>query len=123
MRRRHLASLFAVLMLAIYSSASLAAVSGVDDADEDTDTRLVAARVVEVSEARIAVIARTGVEHVIAVDNTDTRVKVEGRTVALKDLREGDIVTVELDEQNPLKFARNIVIGTRSNSQVAAAKP
>ena len=52
--------------------------------------------------------ARTGVEHVIAVDREGTKVTINGEAVSLKDLREGDIVTVELDAQKPVKFAKNI---------------
>lgn len=116
MRRRNLASIFATLLIALSATAAVASTNG-----EDTDTRMIDAKVVEVTDARISVIARTGVEHVIAIDNTDTKVSINGRVVSLEDLREGDIVTVELDAQNPLKFARNISIETQSDSQVARA--
>lgn len=79
-------------------------------ASSDTDTRLVNARVVEVTESRISVIAQTGVEHVIAVDRKDTRVTVRGQEVSLADLREGDIITVTLDPSNPMLFAKNIAM-------------
>lgn len=117
MKRRSLACLFAVLLLSVFSATALAAV------DEDTDTRLIDAKVLEVNEHHISVIARTGVEHVIAVENSDTLVRSKGTIVALKDLRKGDIVTVELDAVNPLKFARNIVVAVQANSEVATTEP
>jgi hypothetical protein len=117
MRRRSLACLLTVLALALFSATALAAV------DEDTDTRLVDAKVLEVNDHHISVMARTGVEHVIAIDSSDTLVRNKGNIVSLKDLREGDIVTVELDAVNPLKFARHIVIAVQANSQVATTEP
>ena len=119
MKRRHLASIFAALLLAVFSAGALAATG----TDEDTDTRMVDAKVVEVAEHHISVIARTGVEHVIAIDGTDTKVRMAGRIVSLKDVREGDIVTVELDEKKPLKFARNIVVVMQADSEVATTRP
>ncbi len=79
--------------------------------EDDTDTRFVDAKVVEVADGHISVVARTGVEHVIAIDSVKTKVTVEGRVVSLKDLREGDIVTIELDAQQQVKFAKNISMG------------
>ena len=117
MKRQSLACLIAVLLVSAFSATALATV------DEDTDTRLIDAKVVEVNEYHISVIARTGVEHVIAVDNSDTLVRSKGTIVSLKDLREGDIVTVELDAVNPLKFARHIVIAVQANSEVATTAP
>jgi hypothetical protein len=35
-------------------------------------------------------------------------VTIDGLVVALQDLREGDVVTVELDANNPMMFAKNI---------------
>ena len=103
MRQRHLLVMFAALLLALLPTAAWAG-----DQTEDTDLRLIDARVVEVTDARISVIARTGVEHVIAIDRTDTKVAIDGEIVSLKDVREGDVITIELDAQNPVKFARNI---------------
>ncbi|MBA3242365.1 MAG: hypothetical protein H0T60_14135 [Acidobacteria bacterium] len=103
--------------MSTFSATALAVV------DEDTDTRFIDAKVVEVNEHHISVIARTGVEHVIAVENSDTLVRSKGTIVALKDLRKGDIVTVELDAVNPLKFARHIVIAVPANSEVATTEP
>jgi hypothetical protein len=106
MRQRNLAVIFAALLLSLFPAAIRAATYG--DGGVDTDLRLVDARVVEVTDARISVIARTGVEHVIAIDRVDTKVMINGDVVSLKDIREGDVITVELDAQNPVKFARNI---------------
>ena len=118
MTRRSLATLFAVLLLTVFSaSAALAA------DEEDTDTRMVDAKVVEVNERHISVIARSGVEHVIAINSDDTLVRSKGTIVSLKDLRKGDIVTVELDALNPLKFASHIVIAVQSNREVATTEP
>ncbi len=119
MKRHSLVSLLAVALLLGLSTAALA-----DGSDEkDTDTRLVSAKVVEVTDAHISVIARTGVEHVIAVDDKGTRVLLEGKAISLKELREGDVVTVELDEVKPVKFAKNIEIAAQASQQVARAKP
>jgi hypothetical protein len=104
MKRENLAVILAALLLLLFSN-SIQAAGG---ADEDTDTRMVGAIVVEVAEAHISVKARTGVEHVIAVDNAGTRVTIDGKAVSLKELREGDVVTVELDEEKPVKFAKLI---------------
>ena len=119
MTRRSLATLFAVLLLAVFSTSALAANSD----EEDTDTRMVDAKVVETGERHISVIARTGVEHVIAINDSDTLIRSKGTIVSLKDLREGDIVTVELDALNPLKFARHIVVGVQANREVATTEP
>jgi translation initiation factor IF-1 len=109
----------AAILLALFSNSAFAASSE----EEDTDTRFIDAKVVEVNDTRISVMTRTGVEHVIAIDGKDTRVRIAGKLVSLKDVREGDVVTVDLDEQNPLKFARNIVIAAQSDSAVAKARP
>lgn len=118
MRRRSLASLIAVMIsLAVYAPA-LAAPKG----EKDSDTRMVDAKVVEVNDRHISIIARTGVEHVIATDSADTHVTLRGKRVELKSLHVGDLVTVELDAQNPLKFARRIVIGEQTGSTLASVK-
>ncbi|MGA9996523.1 MAG: hypothetical protein WBP93_13990 [Pyrinomonadaceae bacterium] len=105
-RLRSLPTIFAVLLLAFFYTNALAA-SGTDEG-KDTDTRMVNAKVVEVNDSHISVIARTGVEHVIAVDRNDTKITRDGKVVSLKDLREGDLVTVELDASKKMKFAKNI---------------
>ena len=119
MRRRSLTALFAIVLTAFVAAPALAV--GTDG--EDTDTRLVEAKVVEVTDDHISVFARSGVEHVIATADTDTKVTREGKLVSLKDLRQGDTVTVELDADRPLKFARHINIAARVNSDVASARP
>ena len=116
MRRRSLAVLFAVLFAAAAQATALAAS---DDA-KDTDVRLVEAKVVEVTDSHISVVARTGVEHVVATDDSDTHVTLRGKRVAVKSLQVGDIVTVELDAQNPEKFARRIVIGEQAGETLAS---
>lgn len=110
MNRRHLASMLAALLLTLFSTGALAAIS--DDEREDTETLIVNAKVVEVAEGHISVIARSGIEHVIAIDNTETKVTIEEQDVSLKDVREGDVVTIELDEKNPMKFAKAISMNT-----------
>jgi len=118
MRRRSLAFLIAFLLSAAAHAPALAATPG----EEDTDVRLVDAKVVEVNDRHISVIARTGVEHVIATDAADTHVTLKGNRVAFKELQVGDTVTVELDAANPLKFARRIVIGEQAGSTLASAR-
>lgn len=107
MRSKPLGALLAALLLTLFSTAIQASGGG---QSEDTDTRMVGAKVLEVAEAHISVMARTGVEHVIAVDNVGTKVTIDGKAVSLKEIREGDIVTVELDAKKPVKFAKNIVM-------------
>ncbi|HEX7998958.1 MAG TPA: hypothetical protein VF528_11265 [Pyrinomonadaceae bacterium] len=110
MSRRYLASVLAILLMTFFSTIALAA--GNDDKAEDTDTRIIDAKVVEVTDGYISVIARSGVEHVIKIDNSQTRVLIEEQEVSLKEVREGDVITVELDEQNPMKFAKTISMNT-----------
>ena len=111
--KRNLAGLLAVLLLMLFSIAVQAAVG-----DEDTDARITGAKVVEVAEAHISVMARSGVEHVIAVDSAGTKVTIDGEVVSLKDVREGDVVTVELDEQREVKFAKNILMRSAEIARV-----
>ncbi|HEX7955949.1 MAG TPA: hypothetical protein VF508_03350, partial [Pyrinomonadaceae bacterium] len=92
MRRRSLASLFAILLALAACAPALAAAEG----EDDTDVRMVDAKVVEVNARHISVVARTGVEHVIATDAADTHVTHKGKRVELKKLRVGDLVTVVL---------------------------
>ena len=62
MRRRSLASLIAVMLtLAAYAPALAAS----DGAQPDTDVRKVDAKVVEVNDRHISIVARTGVERII----------------------------------------------------------
>lgn len=108
MKQRHLVNILTAALLVTFLSYTAVRASSLEDANEDTDTRMIDAKVVEVTDTRISVVARTGVEHVIAIDRTDTKVTIDGLAVALQDLREGDMVTVELDADNPMKFAKNI---------------
>ena len=119
MKRRSLAGLVALLLtLAAYAPAFAAS-----DEEKDTDTRMVDAKVVEVNERHISVIARSGVEHVVATDAADTHVTHKGKRIATKSLRVGDVVTVELDALNPLKFARNIrIIAEQPGTTLASAR-
>ena len=116
MKRHSLATTFFFALLLALGPAALAA------DDNDTDTRLVGARIVEVCETRISVITRNNVEHVIAVDGSGTKVRVGDRLVPLGELQTGDVVTVELDEANPVKFASDILINVRA-AQQSARKP
>ena len=113
MKRQALVSLAFALLLLAFGPAALAS------DDNDTDTRLVGARLVEVCETRISVVTRTNVEHVIAVDGAATKVRLGDRVVPLKELQTGDVVTVELDEANPVKFANDILINARAAQQTA----
>src|SRR5215210_8147666 len=118
MRRRSLAGLIAVMLtLGTYAPALAAS-----DGPQDTDVRKVDAKVVEVNDRHISIVARTGVEHVIATDAADTHVTLRGKRIDLKKLRVGDVVTVDLDASSQLKFARRIVIGEQSGDTVASAK-
>ncbi len=118
MLRRSLACLYAFLVASVLWVPALAASA---DA-EDTDTRMVDAKVVEVNDRHISVVARTGVEHVIATDAADTHVTLRGKRVELKRLRVGDVVTVDLDASSQMKFARRIIIGEQAGDTVASAK-
>ena len=119
MRRKNLAAVVAAMLL-VFSTSALAAA---DTDGQDTNSRLVNAKVVEVTDGHISVITRTGIEHVIAIDDEATKVMIDEEFVSLKDLREGDVVTVELDTLNPLKFAMSIEISKQAASQVARARP
>jgi len=113
MKIRPLAAFLTALLVLFFSVAIYAASD-----NPDTDTRMVGAKVVEVAEAHISVMARTGVEHVIAVDSTGTKVTIDGKTVSLKDIHEGDVVTVELDAKKPVKFAKNISMRSEEIARV-----
>ena len=106
-------------MMMVFSATALAA----DTDGQDTKARLVNAKVVEVTDGHISVITPKGVEHVIAIDDEGTKVMIDEEFVSLKDLREGDVVTVELDTLNPLKFAMSIEISKQAASQVARVRP
>ena len=116
MRRKHLLPVFAVFLLAFFSTTISAQQQ--DEQEQDTDTRMINAKVVEVNDDHFSVVARSGVEHVIAVSKTETKVTISGREVSFKDLRVKDIVTVELDARKPVKFAKSISMRSEQ-SQVA----
>ena len=117
-RRRSLTFLLAVLLCVAAHAPWLASAQ----TEKDTDVRFVDAKVVEVNEHHISVVARTGVEHVIATDAADTHVTLKGRRVNFKELQVGDTVTVELDAANPLKFARRIVIDEQGGTLASARR-
>ena len=116
MRLKYLAA-FLVSMTMLLFAVNVRAASSNDE--RDTDTRLVNAKVVEITDARVSVMAQTGVEHVIAIDMEKTSVTRDGQKVSIKEVREGDIITIELDERNPVKFAMNIAMKTDSTTAVA----
>lgn len=89
--------------------------------ENQSDLRYDEAKVVEVNEKHISVIAQTGVEHVIALDDKSTSVTIESQKVSPKEIKEGDIVTIVLDSRNPMKFARNIQIAAGAGDQLARA--
>jgi hypothetical protein len=115
MKQKPLAALMAALLLTFFPTAIQAASDGSND---DTDTKIIGARVVELAESHISVMARTGIEHVIAVDSAATKVTIDGKLVSLKDIREGDVVTVELDAKKPVKFAKNILMRSEEVARV-----
>ncbi|HEV7842156.1 MAG TPA: hypothetical protein VGO69_00595 [Pyrinomonadaceae bacterium] len=106
MRRKHLAAFLVSMIVMLFSINARAQLSG--NGERDTDTRLVNAKVMEITDSRLSVMAQTGVEHVIAIDMEKTSVTRDGQNVSVKEVREGDIITIELDEKNPVKFAKNI---------------
>lgn len=101
-------AMLGVVALVLMVGTNVAAAANFDD--DDTDGRLVNVRVVEVSDERISVMTREGVEHVIAVCQTNTQVKRGKEYIHCKDLRVDDVVTIVLDEEKPVKFAKNIVV-------------
>ena len=113
MNRRVVSVLLLILMLCATAGASLASQNSGDE-----DGLFVNAKVVEVAACHISIVARSGAEHVIAIDDAGTRVTRNGRVVSARELREGDIVTVELDANKQVKFAKNISIGS-APTQVA----
>jgi hypothetical protein len=118
MKRLSLAFMLSILVSLAAHTAALAATAKGDD----TDAQMVDAKVVEVNDTHISVVARTGVEHVIATDAADTHVVRKGKRVKFKELKVGDLVTVELDASKSVKFARHIVIGEQPATDVASAR-
>jgi hypothetical protein len=101
-------AILGTLALMLMFGANVAGAASVDD--NDTEGRLVNVRVVEVSDERISVMTREGVEHVISVCRINTQVKRGKQYVNSKDLRVDDVVTIVLDEEKPVKFAKNIEV-------------
>lgn len=116
MKRRSLVIVMSILVSVAAHTAAAA------PKDEDTDARIIDAKVVEVNNQHISVVARTGVEHVIATDTADTHVVRKGKRVRFKEVKVGDLVTVELDASKDVKFARHIVIGQQPTTDVASAQ-
>ncbi len=58
----------------------------------------------------------------IATDVSDTHVVRKGKRVKFKELKVGDVVTVELDAERAVKFARHIILGAQGSSDVASAR-
>jgi hypothetical protein len=110
---RNFAILSLLIVVACYGYATPGPTARTHDWDND-DNRFENARVVEVTDSRISIIASDGIEHVIAVDADHTDVKRDGKIVSLKDLRVGDIVSVQLDEKNAVMFAKNIELNGNS---------
>lgn len=120
MKQRFAAAVATILVLTFFSAAVFAASN--NDPKIDSDTRIIDAKVVEVTDAHISVMARTGVEHVIAIDRVDTKAVMDGQSISLKDVREGDVITIDLDAKNPIKFAKNISVQP-NRDQVATLVP
>lgn len=120
MKQRFAAAITTIFVLTLFSAAVFAASN--NNPINDTDTRMIDAKVVEVTDAHISVMARTGVEHVIAIDRVGTKAAIDGRAISLKDVREGDVITIELDAKNPIKFAKSINVQP-NRDQVATLVP
>jgi hypothetical protein len=110
-------AIFGVLAFALIIGTNVAQAASLEDGD--TDGRLVNVRVVEVSDERISVVTPEGVEHVISVCQINTQVRRGKQYVHCKDLRVDDVVTIVLDEEKPIKFAKNIEV----REMVAENKP
>jgi hypothetical protein len=110
-------AIFGVVAFALILGANVAQAARLDDGD--TDGRLVNVRIVEVSDERISVVTAEGVEHVISVCQINTQVRRGKQYVHCKDLRVDDVVTIVLDEDKPVKFAKNIEV----REMVAENKP
>lgn len=108
--------LILLVLAAVFALPTNSFATGINDnKDEDTETRIINAQVVEVTDARISVMVRTGVEHVIMINRKNTKVTIDGADVLLKDVKEGDIVTIELDAASPMKLAKGIRVIAHSN--------
>ncbi len=108
MKKINLAISGAVVAFVFVFGANVALATNVDD--HNSEGRLVNVRIVEVGDERISVMTREGVEHVIAVCQIKTQVKRGKRDVHFNDLRMDDVVTIVLDEEKLVKFAKNIEV-------------
>lgn len=115
MKRRVGVTLGVALLLALSATRGLAAA----DDTEDTDGRMVDARVVEINDQHISIMARSGIEHVIGIDRAGTRIKRGNKYVTFAELHKDDIVTLELDATKQVKFAKQIEITRVAGDQVA----
>ena len=104
---------FTLLFLVMVSDLSFAALQS--GRDHNTDNEFINAKVVEITDTRIAVIAETGVEHVIAIDSNRTKVTVDGFPVSVRELHNGDVVSVKLDDTNRVMFAQAIELDLGRN--------
>lgn len=120
MKRYFASTMFAALLA--FSTASIASGQNGKATAQDSDTRITGAKVVEVAPNRIAVIAQSGVEHVIAIRQNSTKISRDGKTTSAV-LSEGDIVTVELDARDPMKVAKSIRMSANTNSSELASIP
>lgn len=112
---RHFIKTIAPVTLLMFSASLSVAAANFND----NENVLVDARVVEVGDQRISVVAQTGVEHVIAVDETNTKVKKGDSEVSMKDLRIGDVITIELEVGSRIKLAKQIEISRPRDVEVA----
>jgi hypothetical protein len=114
MRKSILSTLLTALMV-----LEISAVSFGNNPSNENDNQLVNAKVVEVTDMRISVITSSGNEHVVAIDGNATKVTRYSKLTSIKDIREGDVITIELDSYNPMKFAKRVVVGSSSRDQLA----
>ena len=119
--KRYFASTMFAAILALGTASMASGQNG--KAAQDTDTRINRAKVVEVSPGRIAVIAQSGVEHVIAIQQNSTKILRNGKSSPTTQLSEGDIVTVELDPLSPMKVAKNIRMNGNNTFAELASVP
>src|SRR4051812_7273887 len=115
-------SKFAFTLLLLLLLSNLTFVAAQTGRDNNGDNEFTNAKVIEISDTRIAVIAETGVEHVIAVDTNRTQVTVDGSPVSIRELHIGDVVSVKLDAANPVMFAKTIQLDLGRNN-VASNRP
>ncbi len=109
------------LSIALWLTLGMVGQALAREGNEDTDGRIIDARVVEINDRHISVMARSGVEHVIGIDHAGTKVKRGDDYVSFAELRKDDIIIVEMDEAKQVKFAKQIEITHAASEQVARA--